>query len=96
VRDRISVIILSGGDSRLEIAEAVVDILHGRPYDPPKLSIARQLLPAISANGIDAAVALYQRLRTAEKTTYDFSEQELNGLGYTLLGRGDHAHAIRI
>jgi CubicO group peptidase (beta-lactamase class C family) len=95
--DGIAIIILTRGNSRrLEIAEAIVNIVHGRPYDPPKLSIARRLLAALDAQGIDAAVALYEQLRTTPGTRYDFSEPELNGLGYTLLDRGRNADAIRV
>ena len=95
--DRMAIVILTKGNSRrVEIADAIVNILHGRPYDPPKLSIARRLLTAIDAQGVDAALALYQQLRTATATRYDFSEQELNGLGYTLLERRRPADAIRI
>jgi CubicO group peptidase (beta-lactamase class C family) len=95
--DRTAVIILTRGNSRrIEIADAIVNIVHGRPFDPPKLSIGRRLLAAIDAQGIDAAVALYQQQRTAAGTRYDFSEPELNGLGYTLLDRGRSADAIRV
>lgn len=95
--DRIATIILTRGNSRrVEIADAIVNILHGRPYDPPKLSIARRLLTAIDAQGVDTAVALYQQMRTTAATRYDFSEQELNGLGYTLLERRRPVDAIRI
>ena len=48
VSDRITIIILTSGDSRrLEIADAVIDILHHRPYTAPRLSIARNLIPVI-------------------------------------------------
>jgi CubicO group peptidase (beta-lactamase class C family) len=95
--ERMAIVILSKGNSRrVEIADAIVNILHGQPYDPPKLSIARRLLTAIDAEGVDAALTLYQQLRTATATRYDFSEQELNGLGYTLLERRRPADAIRI
>jgi CubicO group peptidase (beta-lactamase class C family) len=97
LRDRIAIIILTRGDSRrVEISEAIVNILHGRPYDPPKLSIERTLLTAIDAQGVDAAIALYQQLRTTAATRYDFSEQQLNGLGYALLERRRPVDAIRI
>jgi len=97
LRDRITVIILTAGDSRrLEIADAIVDILHDRPYQPPRLSIARKLLPVIETKGIDAALALYEQLRTNDARTYDFSEPELNGLGYTLLNKGSNADALRV
>ncbi len=95
--DRIAIIILTNGNSRrVEIADAIVDILHDRPYVPPKLSIARKLLTAIEGQGVDAALALYEQLRKTAATRYDFSEPELNGLGYTLLDRGKNADAIRI
>ena len=95
--DRITIVILTSGDSRrLEIADAVVDILHHRPYAPPPLSIARQLIPVIKEKGVDGAVAVYERLRTTEPHAYDFAEGELNRLGYTLLGMGDVAGAVRV
>jgi CubicO group peptidase (beta-lactamase class C family) len=95
--ERITIIILTSGDSRrLEIADAVVDILHHRPYTPPQLSIARSLSPILKEKGVDAAIAAYHRLRTTEPNTYDFTEGELNRLGYALLGTRDVAGAVRI
>ena len=95
--DRITIIILTSGDSRrLEIADAVIDILHHRPYTPPRLSIARTLVPVIKEKGVDSAIAVYHRLRATEPDAYDFGEGELNGLGYTLLGMRDVAGAIRV
>ena len=97
LRDRIAIIILTKGNSRrTEIADAIVNILYGRPYDPPKLSIARKLLATIDAESLDAALTLYEEMRTTAATRYDYSEPELNGLGYTLLDRGRHADAIRV
>jgi len=95
--DRIAIIILTKGNSRrVEIADAIVNILHGRPYDPPKLSIARRLLAEIDKRGIDAGLALYEDLRATAGTRYDLAEPELNSLGYTLLDRRRHADAIRV
>ena len=97
VSDRITIIILTSGDSRrLEIADAVIDILHHRPYTPPRLSIARNLIPVIKGKGVDSAIAVYHRLRATEPNAYDFGEGELNGLGYALLGMSDVAGAIRV
>jgi CubicO group peptidase (beta-lactamase class C family) len=95
--DRLAIIILTIGNSRrVEIADAIVDILHGRPFDRPKVSIARKLLTAIDGQGVDGALALYEHLRKTAEKQYDFSESELNGLGYALLDRGRNADAIRI
>jgi Flp pilus assembly protein TadD len=97
VKDRIAIIILTTGPSRrTEIADAIVNILHGRPHEPPKLSIARRLMPVIESDGVDAAFALYQQLRTTPGSRYDFSEPELNGLGYTLLDSRRNDAAIRV
>jgi CubicO group peptidase (beta-lactamase class C family) len=97
VGERITVVILTSGDSRrLEIADAVIDILHHRPYTPPRLSIARQLIPVVKGKGVDSAIAAYHRLRGTEPDAYDFGEGELNGLGYALLGTSDVAGAIRV
>jgi CubicO group peptidase (beta-lactamase class C family) len=97
VSDRITIIILTSGDSRRhEIADAVVDILHHRPYTPPRLSIARHLVPVTKEKGVDAAIALYDRLRSTEPQAYDFGEGELNRLGYALLGTGDVSSAVRV
>jgi CubicO group peptidase (beta-lactamase class C family) len=95
--DDITIVILTQGNSRrLEIADAIGNILHDRPYDPPKLSIARRLSKDIDLQSIDAILALYEQLRTSEAARYDFSEPELNGLGYTLLGKGRNNDAIRV
>lgn len=95
--DGITVIILTNGNSRrVEIADAIVDILYGRAYAPPRLSIGRTLLTAIEQQGVGPALALYEQLRTTAGTRYDFSEPELNGVGYALLDKGRHADAIRI
>jgi CubicO group peptidase (beta-lactamase class C family) len=97
VGDRIAIVILTTGNSRrVEIADAIVNILQDRPYAPPKLSIARRILEAIDQHGIEAAVSLYEELRRTAEARYDFAESELNGLGYTLLGRRSNADAIRI
>jgi CubicO group peptidase (beta-lactamase class C family) len=97
IGDGIAIIILTNGNSRrTEIADAIVDILHGRAYVPPKLSVARQLLATIESQGVEAGLALYDQLKATVATRYDLSEPELNGLGYTLLGRGRNAEAIRV
>ena len=50
----------------------------------------------IKADGIDAAMRLYGSLRTEAAQDYDFSESELNTLGYQLLGEGRVKDALRV
>jgi tetratricopeptide (TPR) repeat protein len=97
LRDRLAIIILTRGDSRrVEIADAIINIVHERPYDPPKLSIAPRLLAVIDSQGIESGLAFYGGPRRAAAKRYDFSEAQLNSLGYTLLERRRNADAIRV
>jgi CubicO group peptidase (beta-lactamase class C family) len=85
--DRTAIIILTnrGNSKRLEIADAILNILDGKPYVFPKRSIAEALYDTIGTRGIRAAVDAYHSLRAANDATFDFGESELNALGYQLL-----------
>src|SRR5205085_12294894 len=89
--EKITVIILTnkGNSKRLEIADAILNIINGKPYSLPKSSIAETMYVAITKQGIQAAIKSYESLRAANDATYDFGESELNALGYQLLN-GDH------
>lgn len=64
-------------------------------YDPRK-SIAEPLSATIASSGIDAAARQYHELKSAQPTTYDFDEKELNTLGYDLIRKKQFTEAIRI
>jgi CubicO group peptidase (beta-lactamase class C family) len=89
--DKITVIILTnkGNSKRLQINDAIVNILNDRPYVFPKRSIAELMYGTITKQGIGPAIQNYNSLRAANDATYDFAESELNALGYQLL-YGDH------
>jgi tetratricopeptide (TPR) repeat protein len=59
-------------------------------------SIGETLAKTIAAAGIDAAVKQYHELRTTQANAYDFSEDELNILGYRLLGTKKPKEAIAV
>lgn len=59
-------------------------------------SVNEPLTEAIVRGGSDAAVRLYARLRNEEPGRYDFSEEQLNTLGYQLLNRNMIQAAIAI
>lgn len=61
-----------------------------------KLSIGEKLEPIVEAEGVDAALAAYRRLKRDEPEGYNFAEGQMNLLGYKLLrsGRLDDALAI--
>jgi len=85
-----------GNTKRVDIASAIVHILRGEPFTLPGQSIARRLYDAIKADGIDTAMRLYDSLRAQPAPDYDFSESELNTLGYQLLGEGRAKDAVRV
>lgn len=64
-------------------------------FDPRK-SIAETLSATIASSGIDAAIQQYHDLKTTAPATYNFDEDQLNGLGYRLIRANKFKEAIRI
>ena len=60
------------------------------------MSIAQPVQKALIERGIEAAVRQYYDLKKGQPERYDFSERELNQLGYILLGQGQTREAIEI
>jgi hypothetical protein len=59
-------------------------------------SIAEPLLKIIDEKNVEAAVKEYRELKAADPAGYDFGEEELNSLGYQLIGRKRIKDAIAI
>ena len=78
------------------LSDSIAKILYNQPYEQPKISIVPVLAKTIAEKGIAAGVAQYRDLKAKESATYDFSEAELNQLGYGLLRTGKHREAIEI
>jgi CubicO group peptidase (beta-lactamase class C family) len=85
-----------GNSQRVEINDAIVNILHGIPYNLPKLPMAPKMFDIIKKQGIEAALLMYHSLKATDGASYEFSESEFNSLGYKLLDGGDKDGAIRI
>lgn len=99
VDKRQTVIILDnvgGGRLHARITNSIIAILNGQAADPPQRSIAETLYKTAIDKGGAAAVAEYRRLKAKNSPTYDFSEGELNTLGYQLMGRKRTKDAIEI
>jgi len=73
------------------IAQGVLDVVYG---DAPKIGMSAVMRNAIDTQGIGEAREMYFRLRDAEPDRYDFSEEQLNELGYGLLRRGSVPEAV--
>jgi tetratricopeptide (TPR) repeat protein len=84
------------GQHHGKITNSIIGILNGQPFDPPKRSIAEILYKIAVEKGVAAAVAEYRKLKTENSPTLDFSERELNTLGYQLVGMKRLKDAIEI
>jgi uncharacterized membrane protein len=62
----------------------------------PRPSISAALAETIRTKGVDAALAQYRALRAVPKPVYNFDEDQLNTLGYQLIGEKNYSAAIRI
>jgi hypothetical protein len=63
---------------------------------PPKPSLADALGDVVMHESLDAAIARYREWRKERPDAFDYSESQLNALGYALLKHGRAADAVRI
>ena len=61
-----------------------------------KTQIAEMLFRTAVEKGAEAAIAQYRELKTKEADAYDFGEEQLNNLGYYLIGMKKFKDAIAI
>lgn len=78
------------GDAPLnEMVHEIVKILNDQKFKYPKQPISNVLAKLIDQDGLYAAIDQYQKLKESDNENYDFSEQQLNTLGYMYLRSGD-------
>jgi len=75
----------TGGTKLGEMSQKISAILFGKPYKLPPRDIAETLFNTIIEKDVQAAIKQYRELRETQKEAYDFSEPQLNQLGYRLL-----------
>ncbi len=78
------------------LSETITKILYNQPYEPPKMSIVAILEKTIKDKGVEAGIAQYRDLKAKQAATHDFSEPELNQLGYRLMRSGKVKEAVEI
>ena len=86
----------SQGGSLDRLQDTITRILFNQPYTMPKQSIVDLLQQTFMEKGLDAGLAHYRDLKAKQSEVYDFSEPELNRLGYRLLQAGKQNEAIEI
>jgi CubicO group peptidase (beta-lactamase class C family) len=86
----------SRGDKLDAAAKGILDVLRGIEPPAPKASLVDELMKTLATGDARQAIARYRELKTKSPQTFDFSEPELNRLGYTLLQRGRVTDAIDV
>jgi hypothetical protein len=65
-------------------------------YGPPKIPVYVALMEEEKNNGIESAIRLYHELKQNRPDDYDFSEYQLNNLGYGFLAGGKLDEALAV
>ncbi len=86
----------TGGTKLGEMSQKIAGILFGKPYKPPVRDIADTLFKTVMEKDVQTAIKQYRELKATQKDAYDFSEQQLNGLGYRLMQMKRVKDAIEI
>ncbi len=79
-----------------KIVAGITNILYEQPYESAKRSIAEALRQTIAEKDVAAGIKQYRELKANKANEYDFSEEELNMLGYQLLQKQKVAESIEI
>jgi CubicO group peptidase (beta-lactamase class C family) len=97
-KERSAIIFLTNHDFKDMgvIGNAIISVLHDQPYTLPKLSVGEAVYRTYKKRGLTAAIRQCQALKQTLNGDYDFSESELNELGYELLAQNRTADAIEI
>ncbi|HSO75972.1 MAG TPA: serine hydrolase, partial [Blastocatellia bacterium] len=86
----------TGGTKLGEMAQKIAGILFGKAYTAPVRDIADPLFDTVMAKDVQTAIKQYRELKATQKDAYDFSEQQLNGVGYRLMQMKRVKDAIEI
>jgi CubicO group peptidase (beta-lactamase class C family) len=71
-----------------DIRDGITNILDGKPYVLPRIPISAWLFQQLQQKGPAAAIQAYRNLKNSDAgSQYNFSESELNTLGYYLKGQ---------
>ena len=96
VQKNLIVILDNAADGVDGLSREIVNILYNQPHDLPKLPLADLLFKTVNEKGVAAAVAQYRDLKANRPKVYDFSEPQLNRLGYQLLQAKKTKEAIEV
>lgn len=78
------------------LAAGLFSILHGITPQQPRMGIGEVVKSTLYKTSVAEGIARYRALKATKADEYDFSEPQLRGVGYQLLGAGRVADAIEI
>lgn len=84
-----------GGNLR-RLERELINILNDQPHSVPKLPIAEVMMKTIREKGIEAGIAQFRDLKARQGNDYEFSEEEINGIGYQMLQTGKKKESVEI
>lgn len=79
-----------------DVAYGVMEIMLGLVPQKPKIPIIMTLGKTLASDGMQKAMEQYRHLKRFQPEAYDFSEAQLNLLGYLLIGRKRLDQAIEV
>lgn len=82
----------TGGANLGAIQNNIIKILYSQPFDLPKVSVAYILGNAIQNNSLADALNQYEKIK--KQPAYNLNEEEINQMGYNLIGVGKIKEAI--
>ncbi len=86
----------TGGTKLQDMTQRIAAILFGKPYKAPLRDISETLFTTLMAKDVQTAIKQYRDLKATQQEAYDFSQPQLNGLGYQLLEMKRVKDAIEI
>jgi len=98
VDDKYLIVLLNNTErTRLnDMCRGIINILYDEPYNLPKKSLRDVLVKTILEKDVESAIAEYHELKEKYPDDYDFTEIEMNLLGYQLLAMNKIEEAIEI
>jgi len=78
------------------VQKRILNILNEESYDLPKIPVSLKLKELIDNTDLDSAICQYHKMKKIPSSNYDFSEGQLNRLGYYYLGKSKNEFAIEL
>jgi CubicO group peptidase (beta-lactamase class C family) len=95
-KEKFLVVLLNntGGAPLNDMTKSIGAIVFDKSYDLPKKSLAYELSDIINEKGIKAGIAYFNTNKAGK--SFDVNENELNQVGYELMGSGKTEDAVQV